>query len=190
MNLYRQSIALFGIFIPLLLIAALVGGSFYLHSQTKTSYESKVANYNASDLKRQSAYRLEKQLDKERANLEKWTSETGVVKAEALVAFRSNLKNIESNLPPDEFKVANFERLPAKTGFGASSAQNSSQLSLSLRGTFRKVQLALLELETKMPQLQLQDLKITPPSKSTVGAGQTATTGILNFQATYTAWEK
>jgi hypothetical protein len=190
MNLYRQSITLFGIVIPLLLVAVLVGGVYYFHSQVKTSYQSKVSAYSASEQKRQSADNLEKQMTKERANLGRWTSESGLVKPEALVAFRNNLKDIESKLPPDQFKVANFERLAAKAGFGASSAQNSSQLSLTLRGTFRNVQLALLELETKMPQLQLQDLKITPPSTSGAGAGQSTQTGSLNFQATYTAWEK
>ena len=43
------------------------------------------------------------------------------------------------------------------------------------------MQKAFIELETRMPQLQLQDLKIDPSSSST---------STLNFQVTYTAWEK
>ncbi|NJM39206.1 MAG: hypothetical protein HC845_15890 [Akkermansiaceae bacterium] len=190
MNLYRQSIILFGFVIPLLLIAAIVGGAFYFYSSVEATHKSKVAAFNSSETKRKTADNLEKQSTQERVKLQQWTSENGVVKSEALLALRSNLKDIEKNLPPAEFKVANFEQLANKAGFGAASAQNSSQLSLTLRGTFRAVQLALLDLETKMPQLQLQDLKITPPASTTAGSGQTSQTGSLNFQATYTAWEK
>jgi hypothetical protein len=43
------------------------------------------------------------------------------------------------------------------------------------------MQKAFLELETWMPQLQLEDLKIDPSS---------SLTSLLNFQVSYTAWEK
>jgi hypothetical protein len=36
-----------------------------------------------------------------------------------------------------------------------------------------------MELETRMPQLQLQEIKIDPSPQSS----------LLNFQVTYTAWE-
>ena len=60
------------------------------------------------------------------------------------------------------------------------SAQKSSQIRIAFRGTFRTMQRAFLELETRMPQLQLQDLKIDPSSSGSA---------LLNFQVTYTAWE-
>ena len=42
------------------------------------------------------------------------------------------------------------------------------------------MQRAFLELETRMPRLQLQDLKIDPSASQS---------SLLNFQVTYTAWE-
>jgi hypothetical protein len=54
-------------------------------------------------------------------------------------------------------------------------------VKLAFRGTFRSVLKAFLELESRMPQLQLQDLKIDP---------STSASSSLNFQVTYTAWEK
>ena len=77
--------------------------------------------------------------------------------------------------------IAAFERLGQSGGFGSVSAQKSSGLKFNFRGTFRTVQRAFLELETRMPNLQLQELKMEPS-----GTGESQ---LLNFQVTYTAWE-
>ena len=71
------------------------------------------------------------------------------------------------------------KRRYSTTGFGSVSAQNSAPLELSFRANFRSMQRAFLELESRLPQLQLNELRIdlTPQSSN------------LNFQVTYTAWE-
>ena len=51
------------------------------------------------------------------------------------------------------------------------------------RGTFRTMQRAFLELESRMPQLQLQELRIDP------SPNQQNQAPLLNFQVNYTAWE-
>jgi hypothetical protein len=51
---------------------------------------------------------------------------------------------------------------------------------LSFRGTYRSVQRAFLALETRMPQLQLQELRITPNVNQP---------SMHNVQVSYTAWE-
>ena len=58
--------------------------------------------------------------------------------------------------------------------------ETASQLRIAFRGTFRTMQRAFLELETRMPQLQLQELKIDPSSTQS---------SLLNIQVNYTAWE-
>jgi len=45
------------------------------------------------------------------------------------------------------------------------------------------MQRAFLELETRMPQLQLQEMRIEPNSN------QQNPSPLLNVQVTYTAWE-
>ena len=64
---------------------------------------------------------------------------------------------------------------------GTATAQKSAQVRLAFRGTYRSVQRAFLELETLMPQLQLQELKIDTSQSST---------STMNFAVTYTSWEK
>ena len=68
----------------------------------------------------------------------------------------------------------------APGGFASVSAQKSSQIRLGFRGTYRGLQRAFLELETRMPQLQLQEIKIDANSTQA---------SMNNVDITYTAWE-
>jgi hypothetical protein len=94
----------------------------------------------------------------------------------------TNLRLIGDELPSKEFQRTAFERLGNSSGIGQATAQKSTGIRFNLRGTYRAVQEALLELETRMPNLQLQSLAITPNEPSE--------TSLLNFQVIYTVWEK
>ena len=110
--------------------------------------------------------------------MERWISQ---VEKETANSITSHLKQIGDKLPSKEFQQTAIEYPPGRNGFASVSAQDSSQVRLAFRGTFRAVELALADLESRMPQLQLQEFKIDP---------STASTSSLNFQVTYTAWEK
>jgi hypothetical protein len=51
---------------------------------------------------------------------------------------------------------------------------------MAFRGTYRTLQRAFLALETRMPQLQLQELRLEPNATQS---------SLINLQVTYTAWE-
>ena len=93
------------------------------------------------------------------------------------------MRAIAEALPAKEFQKTAFERTNTKGGFGTVSAQPSSQLRIVFRGTFRTMQRAFLELESRLPQLQLQELRIDP------NPNQQNPSPLLNFQVNYTAWE-
>ena len=93
----------------------------------------------------------------------------------------ANLRIIGEKLPEKEFQQTAFERLGSASGFGKGSKQKSTGMQFSLRGTYSAVQKALLELETRMPNLQLQELTISPK--------EATQTSLLNFQVAYTVWE-
>jgi len=121
---------------------------------------------------------IETELSRQREDLERWNQ---LLEQETFSHVTTNLRKIGAELPPKEFQQTAFERLGKATGFGNVSAQKSSGLKFNFRGTFRTMQRAFLELETRMPNLQLQELKIDPNS--------TGDAQLLNFQVTYTAWE-
>ena len=124
------------------------------------------------------ALAIEAKLSRQRADLERWNELTS---KETFSLVTTNLRAIGEKLPPKEFQQTAFERLSKAGGFGSVSAQKSSGLKFNFRGTYRTVQKAFLELETRMPNLQLQELKLDPSNS--------AESSLLNFQVVYTAWE-
>lgn len=177
MHLYRQTIVLFGIIIPIAVAAIAVGFCFILKSKVVASYDNKLKSYKAYEISRLSSLEIEAKVTKDRQHLERWNEQ---LSQETASAVTTNLREISEHLPTKEIQQTAFERPNSSGGFGASSAQTSSQIRIAFRGTFRTMQRAFLELETRMPRLQLQDLKIDPSS-----SGST----LLNFQVTYNAWE-
>jgi len=178
MHLYRQTIILFGIVLPIVGAAAVVGIGSVVKSNMTASFENKQKTYKINEQSRLAGLEIESMVSRQRQHLTRWNEQ---LSQEMASAVATNLRDISSKLPSKEFQQTAFERPSAAGGFGSVSAQNSSQLRIAFRGTFRTMQRAFLELETRMPQLQLQDLKMDPSSTQS---------SLMNFQVTYTAWEK
>lgn len=177
MNLYRQTIILFGIVIPALIAAVIVGTGFFLKSKMVASYNNKQLNYQKYEKGRIAGLEVEAQVTRQRQHLDRWKQQ---LSEETASSVATNLRAITEHLPSKEIQQTAFERPGASGGFGSASAQTSSQIRIAFRGTYRTLQRAFLELETKMPQLQLQELKMDPSSNQST---------LMNLQVTYTAWE-
>lgn len=177
MHLYRQSIILFGIVVPIVAAAAVVGAFGMLKSRMVTSFNNKQSNYKTYEQGRLAGLEIEAQVTRQRDHLDRWNEQ---LSQETASAVATTLRGITEKLPSKEIQQTAFERPGTNAGFGSASAQKSSQIRIAFRGTFRSLQRAFLELETRMPQLQLQELRMDPiPTNSS----------LMNFQVTYTAWE-
>jgi hypothetical protein len=177
MQLYRQPIALFGLVLPVIAAAAVVGTGFMLKGRMVASFDHKQKNYKAYEINRMAGLQIESQVVQQATHTGRWTA---LLADETASAVTTNLRAISENLPGKEIQQTAFERPSGSGGFGSISAQNSSQIRIAFRGTFRTMQRAFLELETRMPQLQLQELRIDPSNTQST---------LLNYQVTYTAWE-
>ena len=177
-TIYKQPIIIFGIAIPLILTVLVIGSGALLLSKMAGSLDTKSQYYSGHEATRTGALQMEADLSKQKDSSERWQE---LVSQETSSLVTTNLRTIAENLPPKEFQQTAFERLGSSTGLGKVSAQKSSGLRFNFRGTYRTVQLAFLELESRMPNLQLQELKIDPNSGTE--------SSLLNFQVTYTAWE-
>ena len=177
MHLYRQTIALFGIVLPIIAAAALVGAGFFIKSKMVASFNNKQETYKVYEQSRVASIEVEGQVIRQRQHIERWNSQ---LSEETASAVTTNLREISEHLSSKEIQQTAFERPSAAAGFGSITAQSSSQIRIAFRGTFRTMERAFLELETRMPQLQLHELKIDP---------STSQSALLNFQVTYTAWE-
>ncbi|MEK6231345.1 MAG: hypothetical protein N2A42_05800 [Luteolibacter sp.] len=176
--MYKQSIILFGIVIPIVIAAVLIGACAFVRGKITASFDEKVLYYSGYENSRLGALAIEAQISRQREDYVRWNE---LLEQETFSLVTTNLRAIGETLPPKEFQQTAFERLGTSAGIGSVSAQKSSGLRFNFRGTFRTVQKAFLELETRMPNLQLQQLKIDPNSSTE--------SSLLNFQVTYTAWE-
>ena len=177
MHLYRQSIILFGIVLPVVVAAAICGGGFLLKSNMMESFDNKAKTYVTYEQAQRSANDIETQIKNQRQHLNRWNEQ---LSQETASAVATNLRKIYEHLPSKEIQQTAFERPSTNGGYGSVAAQKSSQLRIAFRGTYRTLQRTFLELETRMPRLQLQELQISPNTNQST---------LLNFQVTYTAWE-
>jgi len=174
---YRQSIALFGIVLPLIVAGVVVGGAFFVSSSMASDFAEKQQYYKTYEVNRIGALGIEAEVSRKRERVAEWKKQ---LEDETKSTMNSNLHKIQELLPSKEFMPTSIDPLNSAGGLGSLSAQKSTQIHLGFRGTYRTVQRAFLELETRMPQLQLQELKMDPSG----GASS-----LLNFDVTYTAWE-
>jgi hypothetical protein len=177
--MYKQPVILFGIVTPLVIAAMIIGASTVIRGKVVSSYEKKANQYKTYQASKLMALENETLISRQRKVYQQWLE---ILEQEPFALLTTNLRVIGESLPPKEFQLTSSERINNNTGFGNATSQKSSNLNFNIRGTYRTVQKALLELETSMPNLQLQDLRVGPNGGSD--------TSLLNFQVTYTAWEK
>lgn len=177
MNQYQNSIAAFGFALPIIVGGAVIAGALVMKSRVTASFENKLTHYKTYEQNKKGAQSLELEITNKRDHIDRWEA---LLSEETASAVTSNLREIEELLPSKEFQKTAQEHPAGNTGIGSASAQTSAQVKLAFRATYRSMQKGFLELESRMPQLQLQEMRIDPSPNS----------GNLNFQVTYTAWEQ
>lgn len=176
MRFYRQSILIFGAVLPGVLLLAALFGIIALKSSMTASFQSKKQDYEAFNRDQKVVKEIEKQISRQRPHLNRWQD---ALNEQAASSVTGHLRAIAERVPDKEYQLTAFD--PSGTGgLGSVSAQKSSQMRIAFRGTYRTMQQVFLELESRMPQLQLQELRIDPSANNPSS---------LNFQVSYTAWE-
>jgi len=176
MNHFRQSILFFGFVLPALALGAVGGGCIYLRGKIQDSYAKKAKIHSAYRQESMKARALEAKIAQKRPYLEDWAK---TVSTQTISDFTALLNQIQKKLPPEELRRLPFN-IGKKSGLGAASAQNAISIDLRYMASFRAMQRALLEMESRMPQLQVNALDISRSPQSKV----------LKFHISYTAWEK
>jgi hypothetical protein len=140
------------------------------YAQRKDGY----SKYQQNQLIREG---LEQVVKAQEPTMNKWM---GLFETPTASKVNAILGEVQKKFPGEEFQQTSFRRTNGMSGIGGASAQSSVQLELKFRGTFRGLQNAFLELETRMPQLQLDSMKIKQESGRNV----------LSADLVYTAWQK
>lgn len=172
---YRKAVLIFGLLIPVLFVGGLIAIVLYKTSDINSQYQTKLQNKKKSELMMSQNKILAKQVIKEKASLNAWES---LLKAESRRSFLQHWKDVEK-----QFKAKEFVReLPIwqndSKGLGTGVSQPASQVTMSFDATYRAMQIALMEMETRLPQMQLDTMSCKPSqNKETV-----------NFKMTFTIW--
>ena len=174
---YKQCIFGIGVAAPLLVVLVLLGVVFHYRGKLEKTYKSRKVEYAKFQQYEQQREELEKKVSEQDPHMVRWMTIMDEPSSSAVNEF---IGEAQKKYEGQEFQLTSFRRATASGGIGAASGQSSVQLDLAFRGTFSALQHTFIELETKMPQLQLDRMKLIPQSGGNV----------LEAKLLYTAWEK
>lgn len=175
---YKKSVAVFGLLLPMVFIVVCLVGLFAVNSRVSKEYTKKLQRYQQDRQVQQQVALLQQQVGEQGEKLERWDK---LLTAETRRTYLQHWRGIGSTFKPTEFHFDLPVWRNGKGGLGrAVGSQSSSQVEMNFDATYRTMQQALLEMETKLPQMQLDSLRIGPTEKKDT----------LNFKTTFTVWTK
>ena len=173
---YKKSVGVFGLALPLLFFFALFIALFVGKSWVTKNYQKKAVVYEQSQNRQRQIVQLEKKVEAQSDSLKRWKA---LVESGTRRSFLDQWKLAGRPFKSKEFKMD----LPAwskSQGLAQGVAQPATQVSISFVATFKAIQMALLDVETRFPQMQLDSLDLKPS-----GDGYT-----LEIQTKHTIWTK
>lgn len=182
MNRHTESVFFFGYVVPFLLAAALVGGILYGRARLQKTEAKRGKAWEEYITTAREGDSIEAQLGTpgRRAMMKYWDE---CLSKEFVQNLTQNLNDIQRRFTEDQLQQTELGRPAGRSGLAGNSENPYTRFKISFNGGFGPVQLALAELERRMPQIVLDDIKITTKSKAQNGAA------ILNIEATYVSWQ-
>lgn len=182
MSKHTQSILFFGLILPgiavgILLVIAVAGRSSLFAKK-----EQKETLYKTFQESAQALAAIEKELSVEgrTEQMEYWETQ---LKKEFVQSLTQNLNEIASQFTEDQLIRTELSRPATRSSVAGKTSNPHSRFKLSFEGGFGPMQIALADLEMRMPQLVLEDLEVKPV-RDTSGKGRDK----LKFDITYLAW--
>lgn len=174
-NYYKQPVAVFGLAIPLLVVLLLAVGVYYGYSKFDKSYKEKKTVYDKAEKVRLYTLNLQGQVAQNSSELEDWKKMLAI---ETRGTFVDHWKEAEQKFSGKELTRSPHTWTNFSPGIGNGVSQPSSQVTMAFSGTYRAMQASLMEVESKLPQMQLDSMTMTPDE----GAGR------INFVTKFTIW--
>lgn len=172
---YKKSIAVFGIAIPVVLMAVIAIAALSMLSSTNVEYRKKKQVYDKDQNALKQISKLQGKVKQNASHLANWDS---LMKNETRGTFLEHWKTAEKRFSGRELTKASHNWTNYSDGLGRGASQPASQVNMSFSATYKAMQLALMEMETRLPQMQLDSLTMKPD-----GNGEA-----LKFDTTFTVW--
>ncbi|MCB1230047.1 MAG: hypothetical protein KDN19_07270 [Verrucomicrobiae bacterium] len=181
MSKHTQPILFFGLILPAIAVVALATAVLMGRSKLVAQKESKselLETFKEASTEL-STIEGEMSVEGRRDQMEYWESQ---LKKEFVQSLTQNLNEITEQFSEEQLIRTELSRPTARSPLAGSTDNPHSRFKLSFEGGFGPMQMALAELELRMPQLVLESLEIKPQTSSSTGTPK------LSFEATYLAW--
>jgi len=174
---YKESVIIFGLVAPVLLVVIGLGLGVHFQGKMENTYEARRNHHQTFKILERERGVLEQNVQSQAPHMHRWMA---LFEQPAATTVNTFFREFQNEFDATHFQQTAFRPTSTAGGIGGASKQPSSQLHFSFRGTFRALQTAFLELETRMPQLQLDSIKLSRASNQNV----------LNANVVYTTWQK
>lgn len=172
---YKQPITIFGLVLPMLLFVILAGVALYMTSSVSGEYAAKKSEYDKAQTAKRQSMELLGKVNKNKRALAEWDR---MMRTETRGSFLNHWKKAEKKFTGKELTKSSHNWTNYSEGIGRGVSQPSSEVKMTFMATYRAMQTALMEMESILPQMQLDSLTMSPDSN---GKG-------INFETTYTVW--
>jgi hypothetical protein len=172
---YKKSVAVFGMGIPLLLMVVIGGVALYMSSSVGADYEKKKKTYDTAQKTLRETMELQGKVKRNAEQLKAWDQ---LMATETRGSFLEHWKTAEKKFSGKELTKSSHNWTNYSQGIGLGASQSASQVNMSFTATFRAMQLALMEMESQLPNMQLDSIKMTADSSGKA----------INFNTTFTVW--
>ncbi|MCG8601343.1 MAG: type II secretion system protein M [Verrucomicrobiales bacterium] len=184
MNPHRQSIVIFSVAIPAILVVGMLLAVLVGRGKLHANHEEKVSNFKAYQTASTQVEELEAllSLDERREKIEYWNEK---LDQDFIQSISGHLSTILARYDDNVLKQTEMKKTEGSTGIGSKSENPFSAIQLRFEGGFKPMQLLMAELEREMPQLVLDSISIkaNPAQKD-------GDQGSLSFSIVYFCWEK
>ncbi len=181
MTKHTQPILLFGLILPLVGMGILFGVAIAARGNLISKKELKEKAFESYQASAAALAEIEKELTVEGRSeqMEYWDAQ---LKKEFVQSLSQNLNEITSQFSEEQLIRTELSRPGSRSPIAARTDNPHSRFKLSFEGGFGPMQIALAELEMRMPHLVLEGLEIKPIHDTGKKGSR------LLFEATYLAW--
>jgi len=159
----------------MLLIVVIAGVSLYQVSSVSSEHLVKKRKYDKAQVEMRQSMELLGKVNKNKALLSEWDR---MMRTETRGTFLEHWKKAEKKFSGKELTKSSHNWVNYSEGLGRGVSQPASQVNMTFLATYRAMQAALMEIESTLPNMQLDSLTMTPASS---GKG-------IDFKTTFTVW--
>ena len=181
MTKHTESIFVIGVIAPGVLLIAILGGVLFARGKLETAKQAKMAVWQEHEQSVAALRKAEADFSGKSGDLEAWK---GSIEQELIQSLTLTLREAMNGYTDQQLRQTELSRPSNTSQFAAATDNKYDRFKLSFEGGFGPMQRVLAVLETKMPQLVLETMNISPVAQGSSSEDARR----LKFAVTYLSW--